>query len=84
MAATKCTKHLRRSVNFFLENSSPTEQRERYAVANLLESVTLHLNDYHGFTYLSSAKVNYDAIQGGAEFHAEDESRRFYHGPTTN
>lgn len=84
MAATKCTRLIRKRINFFLENSPPVEQAARRVLAEFLEGVTGELNDYHGYTYLPSAKVNYDAIQGGDEFHAEDDTRRFYHGPTTD
>lgn len=76
MAATKCTRMLRTRVNYYLKNSPDEKQRERYAIANLLASVTLSLNDYKGFTYLPKANAR-QTVDG---FMADDESRRHYHG----
>lgn len=66
-------------VNYYLKNSPDSEQRERYATANLCETLLHDADMYAGFTYLASARVNYDAIARGENFDAADESRRFYH-----
>ena len=65
-----------RMTNFYLKNSPDSEQRERYAIANLCEGILTEANAYAGFGYLDSANVT-NGVDG---FQADDESRRVYYG----
>lgn len=64
--------------NHFLANSPYSKQAERRAVANFMEVLLHEADAYAGFSYLPEAGVNYEAIERGEDFDAEDESRRHY------
>lgn len=72
------TKILDRANNF-LRDSSNEEYIRRMAISEFVETLLFMANAYAGYSYLASAKVNYDAIKRGECFEAEDDSRRFYH-----
>lgn len=65
--------------NRMLRESNPDAIAERVATAALMETLLHAADAYAGFTYLPSACVNYEAIERGEGFQADDESRRLYH-----